>query len=96
MEYTIQGTEAQKFLNKFPKFPKEFYKERQAMETVDLKLDNLESFEYISPKKIPTHTIHWNEKRDIQLYWKSQEQIINLFMAFAFFVLAYYLIVIGF
>lgn len=87
MSYTTNTTDAQEFLKKFPKLPKEFYKEKMAMETVDLKLDNLESFKYVNPKKYSEEKIYWHEERDIQLYWKHKENAINLIMGLSFGIL---------
>lgn len=90
MNYEINETEAQEFLKKFPKMPREFYKERMANDTVDLKLDNLESFFYVNPKKYPTNKIYWNEKLDVQLYWKHKESLISLMILIAFLVMGFF------
>lgn len=65
----------QRFLNSFPKNDLK-YKPKYAGDTADLHINNLQPVCFITPNKLPSDEIFWDEKKDLNLYWKNQEQLL--------------------
>ena len=84
--------EMRTYLNAFPHLQDNEFKPREAKETVDLHLDNMDTVTYVNPKGYPEKEITWEEPRDIQSYWLHQMPKLWLivFCIFLFFGSIYF------
>lgn len=71
------------------------HKPKNAKETCDLILDQLQPLMYVDPKKNLVNEINWYEPQELTEFWKSKEKILWALVTICSFILILLLISTG-